>query len=131
MAKISQFKSTSAEVEGVWVDAGAGLRLKIARAGNAAYEKILTRLTRPHIQRIRQNTFPDDEMKKLVWQAMGEAVLLDWENLDDEDGNPIPYSAEKATELITEHKDFRDMVAAYAQDATLFKAQLEEEAKGN
>lgn len=131
MAKITRFKSTAAETEGVWVDAGAGLRLKIARANNANFDKVLSRLTRPHLQRIRNGSFPDEDMKKLVWQATAETILLDWENLEDEEGNEVPYSPEKALELLTEYKDFRDMVSSYAQDATLFKQELDEEAKGN
>lgn len=130
--KISTFKTNEQrEQEGVWEDAGGGLRLKVARLGNLRYEEYLRQTGKPYARQMRHGTVDNKVLEDLIRQAMARHVLLDWENLDDEQGNPIPYSHEKALELLTKYRDFHQMVLEIAQDARLFKEQDLEEARGN
>jgi hypothetical protein len=43
---------------------------------------------------------------KLTRNGNENPPILDWENLTDNDGNPIPYSKEKAFELLDTEKYF-------------------------
>lgn len=132
--KLSKFKTDkSMETEGVWVDVADGLRLKVARIGNPAYKTHIRRLGKPHVNMIRHaNQAVDlDVMDALTVKAMAANVLLDWEGLEDEDGNPIPYSVKKAEELMTDVPDFRAMVEGFASDAELFRTEEMTDAAGN
>jgi|GEM_PF-3581305 len=39
--------------------------------------------------------------------------ILDWKGLEDKDGNEIPYSKEKAFEILDTHPDFAMLIYDY------------------
>ena len=117
------------EQEGVWVDIGDETKLLIARLGNKAYERCLRKLGRPYLSQLRYAT--DNELiQKLAIKAMSRHVLLGWKNLQ-EGGKDIPYSHEKAEELLTKYHGLYRIVSEMAQEASLFREQDVEEAEGN
>lgn len=130
--KISAFRTDeNLEVEGVWVDLGDGGKVKVARLGNPQHRKVSQALGRPHQAQIRAGRLKPEVAEKLGIQATAQAILLDWEGIEDDDGKLIPYSQEKALELLTELKDFRDTVLEIAGEMETFRAQEIEESVGN
>lgn len=87
---------------GIWVDFDQGIRLRIARLGNTKYESFLrekqaeTLVTRG---RRRRQKLDLDQGSDILKEAVARFVLVDWQNIDDGDGKPIPYSWEKALEF--------------------------------
>lgn len=65
--------------------------------------------------------------------AMSETLLLDWRNMEDDDGAAIEYSHEKALELIRDPSLFalRQFVLDVSGIASSYRWQQEEAAKGN
>lgn len=130
--KLSRFATDQAkERDGVWVDAGGGLRLCIARVGNSKYNDILRKVSKPYNAQIRNDMLEPDIAEDLTKQAVARTVLLGWENLTDDEDRQIPFTPAKALELFRAHRDFFTMVFNLGKDAELFRTQLQEEAKGN
>ncbi len=119
------------EIEGAWVDAGAGLRIRVARVGNQEYQRYLQKLGRPYIQSARSGTVPIDVVDDITRRAVARHILLGWENMQDDNDEEIKYSEEKAFELLTEYRDFFELVLGFASDIELFRKENHQAAVGN
>lgn len=134
MAKLSAIRTDpSKESSGVWVDYEGGIRLKIARMNNPAFEKFITDRQAPNISRYRKSKQSDAERDKLIEEATANTILLDWENLEDESGATIPFSPAKALEFFRDPslRDFYRFVLMEASSADNFKKEALEQAAGN
>ena len=120
----------SLEEEGVWQDFGDDLKCKIARMGNKNYQKEFQKLSKPYKKQIRRGTLNDAKAEEILIKTMAKAILLGWEGLE-EDGNPVPYSEKNAIHILTEYKDFRDLIGDYADDLEAYKIEEDEEAEKN
>jgi hypothetical protein len=130
--KLSKFKMDIRKVEeGTWVPAGDGLELLIARLGNEKYKKFLRSRGRHIAVQVRTGNIDTPAMTDLQRQAVAHTVLLGWKNLQDDAGQDITFSPGKALELFSSHSDFFDMVLEFANDASLFREEMQEDSKGN
>tara|TARA_Y100000310_G_C20478150_1_gene713421 strand:- start:247 stop:714 length:468 start_codon:yes stop_codon:yes gene_type:complete len=125
--KINKLKTTS---QGVWVDCGQGLKLKVARLGNPTYEEELRKLGKPYMRQMRLGTMNVEDIENLAKKAISKHIIQGWENLEDDDG-PIEFSPEKALELFNEYPDFYTLVKDVSNEAELFRTDEMEEAAGN
>ena len=101
MAKLSKLAiNSNLADEGVWVDFGDGLKFKIARKGNAAYQKAL--MNHPKIKPYLKNlsAISNDVFKQVENEVKAEYVLVDWVGLEGDDGKEIKYSPKAALDLI-------------------------------
>lgn len=130
-----------AETKGRWVDAGAGLRLLVARVGNPEYQRYLSLLLKPLREEAGGVGQVDPEkVEKVTRKAMAKHVLLGWENLCvPKDGDAfaeepelvqVPYSVQKAEEFLA-ISDFAEVVASYARSSETFRIKATETTKGN
>jgi len=123
------------EVEGIWdTYPGTDFRCRIARSGNQNFEQHSKRLRKnAKIKRAAAGELTDKESKLAIAPAVAEFVLLDWEGLEDDDGNQIPYSVTKAVELLSDRAmdDFYNWVLKTSNNGEKFKHDLEEESLGN
>lgn len=134
MANIEKIKTDiSKETDGAWVPFVLGIELKIARAGNPKYKECIRKLVVPVTDSIRDESLTKDEFVDILIKARAKTILLDWKNLDDKDGNPIPYSAAKAEEFFRdpELQDFYKFVVATSESSADFKKALIEDAEKN
>lgn len=130
--KISTFKTNvESEQEGVWVDIGSGARIKVARMNNFAYEDEIRRLGKPHLRAIRLGTLENETLEKITIKAFSLHILKDWDGIDDDEGEPIPFSSAKAEELMTDYRDFYRMVQEFANEQDLYRKAEQEDAEGN
>lgn len=149
---ISQLRTDPAkEKEGVWIDAGAGLRLKIARLNSPPYQQALAKGMRPLREALRGvGEIKPEDLADVTRRAMAKHILLGWENLQDEkkgpdgqpimeigeDGIPTPvledviYSPEKAYELL-KVQDFAEIVTNYANNMQNFRSESRKVDEGN
>lgn len=129
--ELSKYKTDETlEREGVWVDMGDGFHVRIARDGNPKHSAAVSRLTKPFKQQIRRGTLGQEKLAEIAAQAMAEAIVLDWQGLYD-DGKEIPYSQEKAYEILYNYPDLRRDIADLSSEMETFRAMDEEEAAGN
>lgn len=124
----NKFRASSEKtIEGVWVDLGDGLKVRVAHMKNPRYQEALERLLKPHRVAMKTNTLPDDVVEAAVVEAMAEAILLDWQ------GDEVAYSKAAAVSYLgnPETREFRDVIAALAKDFELFRAEYEAAAEKN
>jgi len=135
MAKLRDHASDlDLENQGVWVPWRAGIQLRIARAGRKAHNECVQRLGRAHRGLIRMDT-PEARAKvtEVTHRAAAESLLLDWKNVEDDDGNPLPYTAEVGYRYLSDEafRDLYEFVTVTANDATVYLQDLREDALGN
>lgn len=136
MANIAKFFKTDTlkETDGVWYPVIDNAEIKVARKGNSKYTAALQK----HFERWRPmarnrnvvEVIPPDELSAIVRKVYAETILLDWRNVEDDDGNTIPYSVDKACELL-QMDDFFTLVEQIADDMAVFKASADEDAIKN
>ena len=110
---------------GAWVDLGEGASIKVARVGNKNYNQLFQRRVKQSRINLNINPLPEDVSQKfeaIIVEAMAETILLGWNGMQ-EDGVEIPYSKENAIKLLTDYKDFRDIVVEHAKNMDTFRSQ--------
>lgn len=118
--------------EGDWVDKipeADGLRLKVRGAENKAWRRMQDKLINAVPRKRRINGLEPEDRDRITAQLLLNTALLDWDGLHM-DGQPIPYSKEKAQELLTDPQwvVFRNAVS-YAANvvATQRQADIEDD----
>lgn len=121
------------EEDGVWVDFADGIEFLIARIGNPKYEEYLRKIGKPYRHQMRANIMDSRELEQLSKKAIARHILLDWKNVTDEDGNPLPYTPEEGERVFNDPalRDIYRFVVEVAVDREFFTKQDEEEAEGN
>lgn len=116
--KISDVKIDATKFEhGAWVDnipEMGNLRLKVRGINNASWRRLQATMIAavPRAKKIGGRIDPE-EQDRITATCLRKACLLDWENLENDDGAPIPYSDEVAGKLLTDPatQRFRDAVS--------------------
>jgi len=117
------------EVEGKWFNLSKTTRVKVARAGNAKYVKLLRKkLDENRIDLDSQGEEANDLAEKIMVEVMADTILLDWEDIQFR-GKPMEYSRLNAR-LLLQIKDFRKKVAGFSESFEAFKV-ADEVAQGN
>ena len=114
------------ENNGTWFDLGSGARVLVARAGNKAYSKMLSKLA----QENQLTLDKDDEQaeakaEELLILVMAQTILLGWEGITYKSDEDMPYSVDNAKMLLA-HGDFRKDIAGFADDFNAYKAKVED-----
>lgn len=132
--KLSSIKQDQDKAEkGVWVDFPDGLRVLIARAGNTACKKMTAQLRKPIENKIKKGLVSDSVLSDISKKVVAKQIVLGWENLQDDDGKEIPYSPEKAYELISdpENEIFYNWILESSVDEMNFRKESKEDELGN
>lgn len=132
---------TDAEMEksGIWLqygktEDGRPIRIKIARAGgsNQKYLKVLDIKTKPIRRQIQNDMIDLSTSDAIMMEVFAETVVLGWENVEDKDGAPIPFTKENVVALFKELPDLFADVRDQATKSALFRTEvLENEGKNS
>lgn len=132
MSFLSKYKtSEELEVNGVWVDFGDGVCVKIARFSNPHSKEVRSRLERPHAQALRRGSLPDSVSEYILLKQMAEAIIVDWKGVTDENGAELECTYDNKLSVLKKFKDFRDDVAFAAMERDTFKSADVEDAGKN
>lgn len=135
--KLSAIKIDAAAAEaGVWIRSIAGmgdLGLFTRGVGNADWRRLQDKLTAavPLNKRVAGAVDPE-ERDRIITELLIETALLGWEGIEDETGEPLPYSKAQARELISnpDYRQLRDAAfIAAAQAAEQRAAAKDADAK--
>lgn len=79
------------------------LKIRTKGLNNPGFRKLQQTLIAavPRSER-HQGRIPPHVIDEINATCLLNQALIGWENLQDEDGNPVPYSKEKAKELLTD-----------------------------
>lgn len=136
MVKLSALRTDlNKENKGVWVDWVAGVRFKIARMNNDAFDAFIIERQKASIGRLRKKKQGTDEEKEaMMYEAIARTVLLDWEGVEDEaTGEPLKYTPERGIAALSdpEQKDMFRFIVRSAGDSDNYRQEFLEQASGN
>jgi len=122
-----------AEQEGIILDYGDGLKIRIARAGgsNIKYEKLVQAKLRKYERQRQLDLLDIDTLRPILREVYAEAVVLGWEGVTDRDGNEIPFTKANAIKLFEDLPDLFEDIVVQAQKAALFRQNILEAEAGN
>jgi hypothetical protein len=111
------------------------LRLRVRGIGNADFRGLQAKLidAEPRQFKIGGRLSPERQ-DAIQTSCLLATVLMDWDGLQDEHGNRIPYSKEMAKTLLTDpaYRRFRDGVTwAASVVAEITKVEVEEDGKNS
>ena len=108
------------ETEGVWVDFGEGIMVKVTRENTdeaAKYRQKIMHKYRTH------RKIPDEVLTDLATKVLANVLVKDWKGVTDEKGNDLPFSAENAYKIFSKYKVFRDDVSTATSEREFFKQE--------
>lgn len=122
-----------AEQEGITLDYGDGMEIRIARAGgsNTKFESLIQSKLRKY-ERLRQNDLLEIAvLRPIMREIYAEAIVLGWSGVTDRDGNNLPFNKENAIQLFTDLPDLFEDIVVQSQRAALFRQTVLETEAGN
>lgn len=119
------------EENGVWVDFGDGIRIRVRRIRSKKSLEVRKELERPYTSDIRKGPLPESTMETLLLQQMAHALVVDWEGIVDDNEQPIPCTPDNITEVMAVLTDLRDEVLQVSISADSYRTRLDEEALTN
>ena len=138
MSLYAQFKTDkNVEKTGIILEYGFNskkqpIQIRIARAGgaNEHYSKLLEAKIKPYRRQIQNETLDNAIAEKITKEVYAQSVILGWENVEDEKGNPIEFNVDNCVKLLTDLPDLWSDIQAQSTRAALFRADiLEADAK--
>jgi hypothetical protein len=125
------------ETEGIVVEYGTDskgnpVKFRVARGSktNMHYQTILERETRPYRRLIQGDKLKKETENKLNILVFVKALLLGWENVENENNEPMEFNQDNAIKLFTDLPDLFTELQTTAMDGNNFREEaLEEEAK--
>lgn len=134
MGKLSRYRlDKDKSVEGVWVKFGDGIEVRIARMYNPEFNNYYAKISEPQLNRIRRKTADRETKIELMKNSVAHCIIMDWKNMEDDNGKTIKYSPEKALEIISDPANviFYDFVLDVSASFQLFFEQQKEDAAKN
>ncbi len=137
MSLYSLFETNeAAELDGfelILFDNDVEIRFTLARAGgsNRKFATRMQALLRPYERAIKAGTMSDDKAADIMCQTIAETVIMDWDNVNDRDGNPLQFSVSAAKQLLLDLPELRTIILEEAQKAVNFIAEEVEQNSGN
>lgn len=122
-----------AEQEGITLDYGDGMEIRIARAGgsNTKFESLIQSKLRKY-ERLRQNDLLEIAvLRPIMREIYAEAIVLGWSGVTDREGNTLPFNKENAIQLFTDLPDLFEDIVVQSQRAALFRQTVLEAEAGN
>lgn len=124
------------ETEGVWVDFGDGIHVKLGRLQSKEARTLRRRLEKPYANMDR---VPEEVSEQILNKIMAQVVVKGWsddlpggsETIQDEDGTPLACTPENILLIFSKIPDFRDDLVTAAMTRDTFKAEENADKAGN
>ena len=125
------------EVDGIWVDFpkndnGTVPQFLIARVGpsNPKYVAAYERHSKPYRTQIRKELLSEELSAKVLYAAFADGCVHDWRNVQDAEGNNLPYTRENVIWLFNQLPDlYNDLYSVASNYSTYAASGLESDAK--
>lgn len=101
--------------DGAWVDnipEWDGLKLKVRGVGNKDWARLENKLINAVPRKRRMNGIEPEDRDRINGILLRDCALIDWKGIEDDAGQPEPYSKEQANTYLTkpEFEPFRGAV---------------------
>jgi hypothetical protein len=130
----NQFKTDGdLEKTGIILDYGPNskgkpMQIRIARAGgtNIAFSKAFERHTKPYRRMFQTGVIDESLSQQVMREVYVDAVVLGWENIEDEAGKELIFSGENVKKVFTDLPDLFADIIEQSKNAALFRATIRE-----
>lgn len=126
------------EADGVWLEYGENsrkepVRIKIARSGgrNEDFTKALEHSTSPYRKAISSGAMDKKLAEKIYTEVFLVHCVKSWEGVEDENGNPLPFTVENVRRVLTDLPDLYADLREQSSNLALFREELREADLGN
>lgn len=122
-----------AEQEGIVLDYGDGMEIRIARAGgsNVKFEKAVQAKMRKYGLQAKHDLLEPEQQREIFREVLAETVVLGWQGFTDREGNTLAFTKENVIQVFTDLPDLFDDVLEQSRKSSLFKQNLLEGEAGN
>jgi hypothetical protein len=120
------------ETDGVVIQYGTTLRVRLARAGgaNISFAKVMEEVRRPFARIIANELLPEETARTMLYEAYARSVVKEWSGMLDDNGTEIPFSVENCITAFEKYPDFFQFVFQESQRLANYRKQTrEDEAK--
>ena len=121
--KISNFNTASACEKGAWViikdfdDLDTDMRVKVLGVDSKAYKSQINRLVKMNEQnknKVDMEKLEASSIRTLV------AITIDWENIEDDEENTIPFTKEMAQTIYENSPHISNQIIEFAKERQNF-----------
>lgn len=114
----------SKELNGVWFDF-EGSRFLVARWENHNMRERFETLKAPYKRKFERGESAE-KLQELMIKAASECVLLDWEGVQNLEGESVTYEPKHGEVALTESRRLRDAITAFSlEEENYFKDMVE------
>ena len=144
MPKLSLLRSDlEKEENGIWENyeiPGCEVKIEclIARIGNRKYNQYVQEQMQEYLEAhpalaAPGQRIPADAIADMQKKAVAKHVLLDWNNVDDDDGKPLPYTWEVGLATLEngEYHDFNNWLHIVAGSKESYRREADTDAVKN
>jgi hypothetical protein len=131
LAELYAFDKSAFE-DGVWIDIGHGISVKVRSPQSAHSKAIRKKLEAPYVALTRGGKdLPDDIAETILIKQMAQSLIIDWKGIEDADKNSVPANPETIEKALRDFQFFREDVAAVIAQRDTYKSQVTELDLGN
>lgn len=98
---------------------------------NKKFAKTMRELSAPYKDQMDRGTLPEEVGEKLMRKAFVKGCLRGWENIQNEDGEAMPFSEEAAIDLFSQLPELFDDLQSQATELANYRAYSLEAEAGN
>lgn len=126
------------EKEGILFEVGMNskgepMAIRLARAGgsNTKFGKVLEFKLKPFGGAQKIENMEREAIQRVMRETYADAVVLGWENFEDQDGEPLPFSKENVVKVFSDLPELFKDVQEFAQKSAAFRAHVRDDNAGN
>lgn len=126
---LSKYKTNQKkEVEGSWFPVDGDFEFLVARQGGANGKRVTESIAKyyiPHMTKIKNNEYTEEEIHKISVEAFVHSCILDWRGVKFEDSDEdAPLDKEYLIELLCESAELLDALRVFANTRDNYKDEL-------
>jgi hypothetical protein len=125
MSTYKSFRTSDKKCQdGVIMDMGEAGAFHVLRAfpGNAAYRRAMERETRALRAAADSGTLGEAESVSILASVYSRTIVLKWEDVTGEDGQPLPFSPENCEKILKDLPDLFSKIREFCEDYRNFLA---------
>ena len=122
-----------AEQEGIILDYGDGMTIRIARAGgsNLKFEKAVQVKMRKVGLQAKHDLLEPEQQREIFREVLAETVVLGWTGFTDREGTTLSLTKENVIQVFKDLPDLFDDVLEQSRKSSLFKENILKDEAGN
>jgi hypothetical protein len=123
----------SLEDDGIWIDYGDGLKVKMRRLNCQKSKDVRRKLEKPYAKQFRGTDMPDSIQEQLLNKQIAKAIVVDWEGVPNPESpaEMLPCTEDNVLMMMEKFADFRDDILAASMERSTFQREQLTAAEGN